>query len=95
MSNAQCDLTRRWARHKLKDAFSKEEAMAEDRKIIDCRLMPSEQNCSLAISGRENEVLEIARHHAVTVHGHADTPELKEQLRGTLRDAPRGAAELY
>lgn len=95
MSNAHCDLTGVGGRHKLKDAFSKEDAMAEDRKIIDCRLMPSEQNCSLAISGRENEVLEIARHHAITAHGHADTPQLHDQLRGALRDVQRGTAELY
>jgi len=48
------------------------------RKIIDCRNFPSEKNCTLAISGKEEEVLEIAVHHAVTVHGHPNTPELRE-----------------
>src|SRR5207247_9470407 len=30
---------------------------ANKRKVIDCRLYPSEKNCSLAISGTEEEVL--------------------------------------
>jgi hypothetical protein len=29
------------------------------RKMIDCRRMPSERNCSVAISGTEEEVLAI------------------------------------
>jgi len=56
------------------------------RKVIDCRQYPSEKNCSLAISGTEDEVLEAATHHAVTVHGHTETPELREQLRTILKD---------
>jgi predicted small metal-binding protein len=61
--------------------------MAElQRKVIDCRNFPSEKNCSLAISGTEEEVLQAAVHHAVTVHGHPDAPELREQLRSMLND---------
>jgi predicted small metal-binding protein len=56
------------------------------RKIIDCRNFPSEKNCTLAISGTEEEVLRAAVHHAVTVHGHADAPELREQIRSMLKD---------
>lgn len=58
----------------------------ESRKVIDCRLFPSEKNCTLAISGTEEEVLDTAVHHAVTVHGHQNTPELREQLRSLLKD---------
>ena len=56
------------------------------RKIIDCRNFPSEKNCTLAISGTEEEVLDTAVHHAVTAHGHANTPELREQIRSMLKD---------
>ncbi len=51
------------------------------RKVIDCRNFPSAKNCTLAISGTEDEVLELAVLHATTVHGHTNTPELREQLR--------------
>ena len=59
---------------------------ASARKYIDCREFPSEKNCSLKISGTEDEVLATARHHAVTSHGHGDGPELVNNLRGALRD---------
>jgi predicted small metal-binding protein len=59
---------------------------APKRKIIDCRLYPSEKNCSLAISGTEEEVLEAATQHAVSAHGHPNSPELREQLRSLLKD---------
>ncbi len=59
---------------------------ATARKFIDCREYPSEKNCSLKISGTEDEVLETARHHAVTAHGHQDGPELVSNLRGALRE---------
>jgi predicted small metal-binding protein len=62
------------------------------RKYIDCREFPSEANCTLAISGTEQEVLDIAVMHAVSVHGHEDTPELREKLRGLLKDAPETRA---
>lgn len=55
------------------------------RKFIDCREFPSEKNCTLKISGTEEEVLSIAVEHAVRSHGHADTKELREQLRAGLR----------
>jgi predicted small metal-binding protein len=58
----------------------------QQRKYIDCREIPSEKNCSLKISGTEEEVLEAAVHHAVSAHGHANTAELREQLRQSLKD---------
>ena len=56
------------------------------RKYVDCREFPSENNCSLKISGTEEEVLAAAAQHAVSSHGHQDGPELREQLRAGLRD---------
>ena len=60
--------------------------MAGTRKVIDCRRFPAEKPCSIAISGTEEEVLQLAVLHATTVHGHQDTPELREQIRSLLRD---------
>jgi predicted small metal-binding protein len=57
------------------------------RKMIDCRQLPSDINCTLTIAGEEQEVLDAAVMHAVDKHGHEDTPELREQLRGVLVDA--------
>lgn len=57
-----------------------------DRKYIDCSEVPSDSNCTVRISGKEEEVLPLAIHHAITVHGHKDTPELREQLRQMLKD---------
>ncbi|MFC9897535.1 DUF1059 domain-containing protein [Nocardia sp. NPDC127579] len=56
------------------------------RKIADCRRFPSESNCTLTISGEEDEVVRAATEHAVSVHGHEDGPELREQVRATLED---------
>jgi hypothetical protein len=56
------------------------------RKFIDCRNYPSDRNCTLRISGTEDEILEIAAQHAVASHSHEDTPELREQLRSLLQD---------
>ena len=56
------------------------------RKYVDCREFPSENNCSLKISGTEEEVLTVATQHAVASHGHKDTPELREMLRSGLRE---------
>jgi predicted small metal-binding protein len=56
------------------------------RKYVDCREMPSESGCSLYISGTEEEVVQAAAQHAASVHGHEDTPEFREELRGALRD---------
>jgi hypothetical protein len=57
-----------------------------DRKSIDCRNHPSEKNCSLKISGRENEVLDAAVQYAVSRHGHKNSPELREQIKSILKD---------
>jgi predicted small metal-binding protein len=56
------------------------------RKSIDCRDYPSEKNCSLKMSGTEQEVLDAAVQHAVSAHGHEKSPELREQLKSMLKD---------
>ena len=58
-----------------------------NRKSIDCRDYPSEKNCSLKMSGAENEVLDAAVQHAVSAHGHKHSPELRDQLKSMLKDA--------
>ena len=57
------------------------------RKSIDCRDYPSEKNCSLRISGTDEEVLDAAVQHAVSAHGHEKSPELREQIKSMLKDA--------
>jgi hypothetical protein len=42
------------------------------RKVADCRLFPSEKNCTLTIAGSEEEVMKAA--------------VLKEQVRAMLKD---------
>ncbi|GAC1381822.1 MAG: DUF1059 domain-containing protein [Acidimicrobiales bacterium] len=57
------------------------------RHFVDCRDFPSEANCTVAISAdSEQEVLDAAVQHAVEVHGHVDTPEFREQVRGGIRE---------
>lgn len=69
------------------------------RKFIDCREMPSEMKCSVAISAdTDSELLEAAVQHAVTVHGHKDSAELRKMIKAAFKDgtppvaAPRQAA---
>ena len=54
------------------------------RKVADCRKMPSENNCTLTISGTEEEVVKAASEHAISAHGHKDTPELRKEIRAML-----------
>ncbi len=57
------------------------------RKFIDCREFPSEMNCTIAISAdSEKEVLEAAVQHAVAVHKHEDSPELRDMIKGAIKD---------
>lgn len=57
------------------------------RKYIDCRDYPSVSKCSVAISADTvDELMEVAIRHAVQVHGHKDTPEVRSQLRKAIKD---------
>jgi predicted small metal-binding protein len=57
------------------------------RKYIDCREFPSDVKCSITIAAdREDELIEAAVQHAVAVHGHKDSPELRSQLKGVMHE---------
>ena len=69
------------------------------RKFIDCREFPSDTNCTVALAAdTEAELLEAAVQHAVAVHNHRDTPELRAQIGSAMKEgtppaqAPRRAA---
>ena len=59
------------------------------RRMFDCREWPGD--CTLAISGEEDEVVETQLLHAVQVHGQQNGSELRELIRVSLKDAPVGA----
>ena len=59
-----------------------------NRKSIDCRNYPSDNNCTLKISGTEEEVLNAATQHAASAHGHKNSPELREQMKSMLQEEP-------
>jgi len=62
-----------------------EDAMT--RKYIDCRECPSDVKCSVALcADSEDELMEAAVQHAVAVHQHADSPELRSQLKTLFHD---------
>jgi hypothetical protein len=54
------------------------------RKMADCRRFESDNGCTLTIIGEESEVVDAAVQHAVSAHGHADTPELRGQVQEML-----------
>jgi predicted small metal-binding protein len=57
------------------------------RKFIDCRNFPSETKCTVAISAdSEDEVVNAATQHAIQVHKHQDSPELRQQIRASVRE---------
>lgn len=56
------------------------------RKFIDCREYPSEKNCSVKISGTEDEVVELAVLHATSYHGHENSNGLRDEIRKLLKD---------
>lgn len=57
------------------------------RKYIDCREFPSDTHCSVAIAAdSEEELLEVAVQHAVSVHKHTDSPELRSAIRGLFHE---------
>ena len=60
------------------------------RKMADCRDFPNDIGCTLTISGEEDEVVRAAAEHAVSVHGEADSPGLRDSIRESLRDEEPG-----
>jgi predicted small metal-binding protein len=57
------------------------------RKYIDCREFPSDMQCSVAIAAdTDDELLEAAVQHAVAVHHHPDSPELRQQIKQSFKE---------
>lgn len=62
------------------------------RVYADCRDYPSVNNCSVAISADGyDELLEASVQHAVSVHGHTDTPEFRVDIRKTVKEGTPAA----
>ena len=56
------------------------------RMMVDCRDVPSENNCSLAIAGDDvDDLIDAAAKHAADRHGHEDSPEVREMIRSSLK----------
>jgi predicted small metal-binding protein len=57
------------------------------RKFVDCREFPSDMHCTVAISAdSDQELLEAAVQHAVAVHKHEDTPQLRQQIQQLFKE---------
>lgn len=55
------------------------------RRYIDCREFPSEMKCTIAISAdSDEELINAAIQHAVSVHGENDTPRFREEIRHAI-----------
>jgi predicted small metal-binding protein len=62
------------------------------RKYVDCREVPSEMNCTVGIAAdSEEELLEAAVQHAVAVHAHDDTLELRAMIRQSIKETEAAA----
>jgi predicted small metal-binding protein len=49
--------------------------------FIDCRQYPSDMNCTVSIAAdSKKELVDAAVQHAVAVHGHKDSPELRDMI---------------
>jgi len=61
--------------------------------FIDCRRYPSEKNCTISISADTRpELLEAAVQHAVAVHGHTDSSQLREMIGQSIQQEGSAAA---
>lgn len=57
------------------------------RKYIDCREFPSEMHCTVAIvADSEDELIDAAVQHAVSVHGEHDTASFRNDIRKAIHD---------
>jgi predicted small metal-binding protein len=62
------------------------------RKYIDCREIPSDMNCTVGIAAdTEEELMEAAVQHAVSVHSDTDTPELRSMIQQGIKDTEAAA----
>jgi hypothetical protein len=60
-----------------------------DRYKVDCRKFPSDQGCTITISGSIDEVVELGWLHAKTHHAHKGEEEkgIKEWIRSNAETA--------
>lgn len=67
----------------------KGDSLMANRVKVDCRKYPSDKNCTLAISGSLDEVVELGWLHAKMHHAHKDEEEqgLKEWIRSNAEAA--------
>ncbi len=56
------------------------------RKVVDCRTIPNEIGCTLAMAGEEEELLEAAVIHAVTRHHEVDSADLRSWIQSSMAD---------
>lgn len=56
------------------------------RVMVDCRTIPSESHCTLTIAGEPDEVVRAAVQHAMDVHGHTDSDELRTGIREAMQE---------
>jgi hypothetical protein len=50
---------------------------------INCGKFPSEKNCQLVLmapANQRDDLIEAASAHAVKVHGHSESPQLRQEL---------------
>lgn len=63
----------------------REETMS--RHYIDCREMPGDTGCTLALSADSApELEEAAVQHSIAVHGETDSPQLRSQIRQGMHE---------
>ena len=57
------------------------------RRYIDCREMPDDKHCTVAIAAdSDDELVEVAVDHAVRHHGYEDSAELRKEIRSMIKD---------
>ena len=55
--------------------------------LIDCGKFPSDENCKIKLSAPEDQVeklIDLAAYHACKNHGHQDSQELRNQIKGSV-----------
>ncbi len=56
------------------------------RMFIDCRQYPSDMNCTVSIAAdSKKELVDAAVQHAIAVHGHKDSPELRDMIGKSIQ----------
>ena len=62
------------------------------RMFIDCRKVPSDAKCTISIAADDRqELIEAAVQHAIAVHGHSDSQELREMISQAIEQESKAA----